>query len=109
LKPAKRIEALIAQYTARLGDDAEPDAIRRAAELVQIAEDLRARQLRGEHVDAGSLFQGRGLRRSCTAPAWVAQAAAEAPALAGRVGYPAARSKNAWAAFGSAGLSGGAP
>jgi hypothetical protein len=59
-RQARRIKALIASYTARLGGHVDPDRVRRCAELVQIAEDMRAAALRGEPVDASLLFKCEG-------------------------------------------------
>jgi hypothetical protein len=60
-RKARRVNELMRQYTERLGDHAvEPDRVRRCAELVAIAEDLRAAKLRGEAVDAGELYKAEG-------------------------------------------------
>jgi hypothetical protein len=47
-KQARRVKELVANYTARLGNNADLDRIRRAAELVALGETLRARAMRGE-------------------------------------------------------------
>jgi hypothetical protein len=60
-KHARRIRTLIATYSEQLGDYADTDRIRRTAELVVIAEDLRERQLNGEPVDLAELFKAEGV------------------------------------------------
>ena len=59
-RQARRIKTLMASYRERLGDNVEPDRVRRCAELVAIAEDLRAAKLRGEAVDPNELFKCEG-------------------------------------------------
>ena len=56
-KRAKRIRALIAEYSARLGVGADRERIERTAELVQISRDLREQQLNGEVVDMHVLLK----------------------------------------------------
>jgi len=54
------VNALVANYTARLGNDADLDRIRRAAELVALGETLRAQAMRGE-VDLTNLVKVENL------------------------------------------------
>ena len=58
------MKELVADYTAKLGGNVGPATtaeIMRAAESVVIAEELRARALRGEPVDMGELNKAQGV------------------------------------------------
>ena len=64
-KAAKRVKELAASYIARLGgrkvDAATLVAVRKAAELAALAEELRGRALRGEAVDLGEMVKVEGV------------------------------------------------
>jgi hypothetical protein len=61
---ARRVKELVADYTVRLGGNVGAAAlaeIMRAAESVVIAEELRAKALRGEPVDMAELNKANGV------------------------------------------------
>jgi len=61
---ALRVKAKVAGYAARLGGGADAVTLasyQKAAELAVVAEDLRAKQLRGEPVDLGEMAKAQGL------------------------------------------------
>ena len=63
-KVALRVKAKVAGYVARLGAAADAVALaayQKAAELAVVAEDLRAKQLRGEPVDLDAMAKAQGL------------------------------------------------
>jgi hypothetical protein len=63
-KAALRVKAKVAGYVARLGaiaDAVTMAAYQKAAELAVVAEDLRAKQLRGEPVDLSEMAKAQGL------------------------------------------------
>jgi hypothetical protein len=87
-KPAKRAKQLAASFVAQLGDAAAGAAtlaaVLKAAEIVVLGEELRAKALRGEPIDLGALVRIENLGRRAVADLALDrhQAAARGPTLA---------------------------
>jgi hypothetical protein len=84
-KPAKRAKELAASFVAQLGDAAldaaTSAAVQKAAELVVVAEEIRAKALRGEAVDFTALIKIENAARRAVADLGLDRKRPSAPAM----------------------------